>query len=99
MVGLCRSSTVQFVVLTDGVGSRKDFDPGLDRTLSEVTTPKNHLRGVYVIRNVEVPDGTTTTLGGSTLYGGLRRGVEALLRSGPGFLHSGGIGNFGAKLE
>jgi len=99
MVRLCGSSAMQIVKLTDGVGSREDLDLGLDGTLSEVTTPKNHLGGFDVVGDIEISDGTSAALGGSSLHGGLGRSIKDLLCSGPGFLHSVGIGDFGTKLE
>jgi hypothetical protein len=99
VVRLCGSSAMKIVELTDGVRSRKDLDLGLDGTLSEVATPQNQLGGFNVIGDVEVSDGTASSLGGSSLHGGLGRSVEDLLCSGPGFLHSVGIGDLCTKLE
>jgi len=99
VVRLCGSSAVKIVKLTDGVGSRKDLNLGLDGTLSEVATPQNQLGGFNVIGDAEVSDRTASALGGSSLHGGLGRSVEDLLCRGPGFLHSVGIGDLGTKLK
>ena len=99
MVRLCGSSAVKVVQLTDRVRSLEDFDLGLDGTLSEVTRPENHLCSFNIIGNVKVSDGTASTFGGSTLYGGLWAGVENLLCGSPCFLHSVGVGDFGTEFE
>lgn len=99
VVWLSRSSAVKFVKLTDGVRTGKDLDLGLYGTLSEVTTPKNQLGGLDIIRNVEITDGTASTFGGSSLNGSFGGCVKDLLRGSPGVLHSVGVGNFGTKLD
>lgn len=99
VVRLCGSSAVQFVKLTDGVRPLKNLDLGLNGSLSEVTTPKDHLCCFDVIGDVEVSDGTTASFGGSSLHGGLGGSVEDLLCGGPGFLHSVGVRDLGSELE
>mmetsp|Transcript_27444 Transcript_27444/g.45384 ORF Transcript_27444/g.45384 Transcript_27444/m.45384 type:complete len:285 (+) Transcript_27444:502-1356(+) len=99
MVGLGGSSAMEIVELSDGVWSLKDFNLGLDGTFSEITRPEDHLYAFYGIWDIEIPDGSASSFGGSTLDDGFGTGIKDGLGCLPGLFEFDHVWNFCPKFE